>query len=148
MITALSAKWHNFLLTPVYLYDILFINKREETTMATKTLQKNYTRYPEWKNVDQSEAQGLIERAAEANWNRKTNSKMTAGDVKELLDAGRSISLDTASTYILRFAPTQTEASKPETFICRGCGAECPISQRMNASLGQCCPNCYDDMSG
>ncbi len=34
-----------------------------------------------------------------------------------------------------------------ETFVCPGCGIEYPRSLAMSASMGTCCPDCYDDMS-
>jgi len=41
---------------------------------------------------------------------------------------------------------TRKNAPKPEMVKC-SCGHSAPRSQVMSASMGSCCPNCYDKMS-
>jgi len=37
---------------------------------------------------------------------------------------------------------------EPQLWRCPHCGREIPEIQRMVASRGQCCPDCYDELSG
>lgn len=82
------------------------------------------------------------------NCNPDGYRNLTREEVVAALESGQTLRNHNEDWYsVSRMKPAPKPAPAEIEYVMCDCGHECPKIQRMSASMGSSCPDCYDRMS-